>query len=985
LKNYTLITNHFPELKFRFVAICFVITFSIIQLLNAQTTITAISGAISPVANIYDASAWPTGTILPIFGDINTWSTGPFRLGVSITPYTFNGSTFNVADGGVLSLNSSSAALTLNNLSLNGGIIQASTTKTATIDLQTKTFTLNSGSLKTTSNNSTFKDLLFQNGSLAGVGTITVAQIQSGTYGYNIEFTSSVNTKGFAGKFEVAPGLSGTSVGGSLKLNAITAGNASFGVNVLAADPVNGVVSNNTAYTSSLNGELYFTPGTGNTLTLVSLTLGGVDVAPGTYAYTNFTAAQQAYLNPASTGTITITGAVNPPTNVIGGTFVSFADTLNNGGYAITNYTVTPYDVTTSTKGTAVRGTASPISISGLVKGHTYTFTVTATNKFGVTSVASAPSAPIILAVPTAPVIGKAYVSRTIGTAYVAFTAPISDGNSPISTYIATSNPAGKTGTFTDKVGSGIIMVTGLTNGSTYTFTVTATNAFGTGVASATSNSVKLDTTSQVGSFKIIAVSDPTKTTHQLTSGNFTIGLTNLGGGVINQVLIPGIGDIMDVQTKSYGRCGQSAIRDRAHGGVYNPTQAGFNETLGTVCQLDQTPGKIVVQPRGVALWYGDGNYDFTRWENIGADPYTENTLFGGALNASDQDGIDEENIAVDVNGVVYTKQEAEVYSEWDYYGTYEDYMGKSGITTPAIRHYFEYRFDRLPGHCINQFRTGTLLWSPANLRTNISHVNPAGVFTGTDKDMNTMLTGWSLRHDRSKWKPQYSYFRNNDKSWTISLADSTTIPATNDELVFIIADSNNPATGKALGLYRPNTDINQYPVVGVNENTGAIVYKDDRQVIFGDSSRITKNMFRIPTMSLYGFSQQISGMINRTRLDSQVFETLRAEYFLFYGTPNQIMTAVAAYEASNFMVVTDISKETKDDFRILSDQSAQSFVVKLNEYKEATIRIYNTLGKLLYSTTKKTDKFSITENQIGSKGVLLVEVNGVTKKAILL
>jgi len=984
----TVVSYWFRDIRISLIKSCFAIALTMIESMSAQTTYTAVAAG-----EINTPTTWSVTAAIPIptTGDANIWSIGGFRQTETVSPLTFYGATLYIPYGGTLILSAACAAFTLNNLTLNGGIVQPQANNTVTFNLQNKIFSLIRGSIKTYGTTAA-KHGLFQNCSLAGNGTITISQIQAGTYENQVEFQSTVTTKGFSGKFEVAPGLSGTAAGGTLKLNAITVGNASFGVNVLAADPINGVVSNYTTYTGSLNGKLYFNPGAGNTVSLVSLNLGGTDIAPGKYGLTAgtgitaFTDAQQAYLNNASTGTITITGAAYPPTNVVGGTSVSFSDTLNNGGYAITKYTVTPYDVTTSTKGTAVTGTASPISISGLVKGHSYTFTVTATNTVGITSTASTASAPVVLAVPGAPLIGKAYTSRTIGTAYVAFTAPLSDGNSPITSYKATSSPAGGTGTFTDKVGSGIITVSGLTNHSSYNFIVTATNAYGTGVASGPSNSVTLDTTSQTGSFKIIAVSDPTKTTHQLTSGNFTIGLTNVGGGVINQVLIPGIGDIMDVQTKSYGRCGQSAIRDRAHGGKYNPTQAGFNETLGTVCQLIQTPGKLVVQPHGVALWYGDGNYDFTRWENIGADPYNEPTFFGGALNASDQDGIDEENIAVDVNGVIYAKQEAEVYSEWDYYSTYEDYLGKNGITTPAIRHYFEYRFDRAPGHCINQFRAGTLLWTPNALRSNLSHVNPAGVFDGTDKDMNNMIVEWSLRHDRSKWKPQYSYFRNNDGSWIVTPADSSAVPPTNDGLVLIIADSNNPAIGKALGLYRPQTDINQYPVVGVNENTGVIVYKDDRIVLSSDSFRIYKDMLRIPTMSKYGFVGNISGMINRSRLATNVYETFRNEYFMFYGTPNQIKAAVAVYEASiSNTAITDISKENRDDFRILSDQSAQSFIVKLNEYKPATIRIYNTLGKLLYSTTKKTDKFSISENQIGIKGVLLVEVNGVTKKAILL
>jgi hypothetical protein len=218
-----------------------------------------------------------------------------------------------------------------------------------------------------------------------------------------------------------------------------------------------------------------------------------------------------------------------------------------------------------------------------------------------------------------------------------------------------------------------------------------------------------------------------------------------------------------------------------------------------------------------------------------------------------------------------------------------------------------------------------------------------------------------------------------------VTPADSDAIAPNNDASVFIIADSSNPALGHALGLYRPQTEINQYPVIGVNEKTGAIVYKDDRQVFAADSFRITKNMFRIPTMSLYGFGGQISGMINRTRLEPDVYETLRSEFIIFYGTPNQIMAAIAAYDASIFTVTNNIYEGDSKDFKILNDPANHSFVVKLNEFKPATIRIYNPLGKILYSATRNTNSFSINENEIGSKGVFLVEVNGVTQKVILL
>jgi hypothetical protein len=91
-------------------------------------------------------------------------------------------------------------------------------------------------------------------------------------------------------------------------------------------------------------------------------------------------------------------------------------------------------------------------------------------------------------AVPGAPTIGTATQTGAT-TATVAFTAPASDGGTAITSYTATSSPSGGTGTLS-QAGSGTISVTGLTGNTSYTFTVTATNAVGAGPASAASNSI---------------------------------------------------------------------------------------------------------------------------------------------------------------------------------------------------------------------------------------------------------------------------------------------------------------------------------------------------------------------------------------------------------------------------------------------------------------------------------------------------------------
>jgi hypothetical protein len=158
---------------------------------------------------------------------------------------------------------------------------------------------------------------------------------------------------------------------------------------------------------------------------------------------------------------------------------VSFTDPGSNGGYAITGYTVK-----SNPGGIKAEGRASPITVKRLKNGTDYTFTVTATNKIG-TGPPSSPSNSVTpLGAPGAPT----GVSATAGNAEatVGFRPPALNGGMAITGFTVTSKPGG----ITAPGGGSPITVTGLTNGTAYTFTVKATNAIGTGPASSPSNSV---------------------------------------------------------------------------------------------------------------------------------------------------------------------------------------------------------------------------------------------------------------------------------------------------------------------------------------------------------------------------------------------------------------------------------------------------------------------------------------------------------------
>ena len=400
----------------------------------------------------------------------------------------------------------------------------------------------------------------------------------------------------------------------------------------------------------------------------------------------------------------------------------------------------------------------------------------------------------------------------------------------------------------------------------------------------------------QARPFKIAAPSNPAITTQTLRSGDFEIGISDLGGGYINKLVIAGKGDIMGKVSDRYGRGGQSAIRDRLHHGHYNPTQAGFTDKAGTQCQVVKSPGKLTITPRPCCLWDADGQYDFTQWENLAPDNYRNDH------GDTDQDGIDESHLP--------GKQATEITSEFDYYGYYQNMKGKDAITIPCIKHYFEYRFIRKPGDAMKQFGPKTSQYVPRAALADLTVNHPVGVHPARPYDLSKCIGEWALRGDTAKWNPHHAYFLKNDGRWHILSRDTKTrmvlrgpkghphkVPAGFMYSVYgpnaayqpliIVSDSNNPDKGLAIGQYWPKSPVNVNCVVGRLGN-GTQVYTDPRMM----DVRAQYNPKRIPTMWRFGFLFDFRGLLNRTETPPGVYETFRTEVYMLVGTPNQIREA---------------------------------------------------------------------------------------------
>jgi hypothetical protein len=306
-----------------------------------------------------------------------------------------------------------------------------------------------------------------------------------------------------------------------------------------------------------------------------------------------------------------------------------------DNGTPITGYLVTAYVGTSTTVASVASAPAwaTSATVGGLTNGVSYTVTVRAQNAVGwgpesprsvVLIPATVPSAPVITGVTTAG-----------GTASVTWTAPL-NGGSPITeylvkAYIGTGSTVASLMTVSAPTTSAVI--SGLTPGTAYRFSVRAANAMGWGAESAPYSTVMLPTT-------------PSAPTNVLVVGG--VGTLNVswspplsnGGSPITGYIVTAVSNApAEIRTVSViGTATTATIGNLTHGQTYSVTVTAVNVvgkgpasapsspvTLpavpGTPRSLTIIPAATSIQVSWLAPAYDGGRpvtgYTVTVWDGV--------------------------------------------------------------------------------------------------------------------------------------------------------------------------------------------------------------------------------------------------------------------------------------------------------------------------------------------------------------------------------
>ena len=278
-----------------------------------------------------------------------------------------------------------------------------------------------------------------------------------------------------------APGIPGTPTAAP--------GNGSATITIAA--PSTGGTPSSYTVTASPGGATCIVTAPGTSCTISPLTNG----TAYTFTSTATNSAGNSTSGSTASASVTPAGIPGSPTGVtgtgVGGTAnISWTLPASDGGSAITDYVV-EYSVEGSGTWTTFAdgvSTSTSATVTGLTAGNAYEFRVSTKNLIG-TSLPSFTS-PVVETLPTAPTITG--TTPASGQVTVVWSAPTNLGSGTLTQYTITAYDANGNvaGTCNPDPGQTTCVVSGLDNGSPYTFKAAVTTTVGDSVQSSATSSV---------------------------------------------------------------------------------------------------------------------------------------------------------------------------------------------------------------------------------------------------------------------------------------------------------------------------------------------------------------------------------------------------------------------------------------------------------------------------------------------------------------
>lgn len=226
-------------------------------------------------------------------------------------------------------------------------------------------------------------------------------------------------------------------------------------------------------------------------------------------------------------------------------------------------------------------------AINGLSSNVTYQFSVLASNAQGSSALSSSSNSVQLVSAPTAPTGVQAVPGD--GQTSVTWTAPASTGGLPLSSNTVTALANGVIfSTTTVSASATSALVSGLTNGVSYTFTVHATNSVGDSPESAPSNAVTPRT-----AVVSIAVNGPYSFVNTPAIASYAVTVSNISSSAVSNVSVSNVLSTIDgayiiAAQPGQGTCAQGGI------GIANVSCSLGSLAPGAVVIVD-----VVVQMQG--------------------------------------------------------------------------------------------------------------------------------------------------------------------------------------------------------------------------------------------------------------------------------------------------------------------------------------------------------------------------------------------------